>query len=1648
MRQSHTQRRAAAFFVACVLALLAVSGLLAGCKREANQVPALQPGQQAIDLREKVVGFGLVAAGRGESDGDVTLELEFSQPLASAQEFDSLLVVKGPKGDVIKGSWVLAEDGKTLRFPFIEASQTYSVLIRAGLTAADGKILGKDEQRKVFTGPMDPAVGFASQGSVLPAKESRGLPVVSVNVPEVDVEFFRVRDSEIAKFFADYQRGGRRSGWQLDQGDYDYDGDGESRQSIREFADSVYLNRFVLGGAQNERRLTYLPIRDITQLQSAGLYFAVMKPVGKFDGEYETAIFYVSDIGLHVRAYKDKIYVHTASLRTGEPLGDIALSALDRKGETTLKATTDGNGDALVAYKLDAEQVLIARRGNDVSMLAFNQPALDLSEFAVAGREQAWFDVFAWSGRDLYRPGETLRISALMRNHDGKAVKAQPLFLSLKQPDGKVFIESQLAPRDGGYYEWTQALPADAPTGNWQVEFRTAPGAGDVVEGMKLHIEEFLPERMKLDLASKQPTIAPGQDLQLDVTAAYLYGAPAAGNRFTARLGVIAEQHPVDKYPDHFFGDPTLVLPKKPEDIIDVALDEQGKLSTPVKLPEEIKATAPVTVIVNGSVYESGGRPVSRSLKRTFWPAPVLVGIRPLFDAKESAPYDSTVGFELIRSRLDGSLQAAKSLNVSLVREERDYHWTHDDGRWGYDYTSTFKTIETKAVAARAEGATRVDFTVQWGEYRIEVSDPATGLVTRFPFVAGWSWENENKGLDARPDKVKLSLDKTGYRAGDKLKITVTPPHPGAGVLMVETDRLLHVQPIDAKPGATYELTVTKDWERHDVYISTLVFRGGSAVEKVTPARAVGVVHVPMTRTDRRVAVTVTSPKLTRPEQALPITVKAPQLAGKKAWVTVSAVDVGILNITRFPVPNAAEHFFAQRRLGVDAYDIYGRVIESFEGDNATLKFGGDMALMALPQARRPTAKVQTVDLFTGPVVLNARGEAQLSVKVPDFNGTLRVAALVYSQDQYGQGSSESILRAPVLAEASAPRALAPGDRSTLTLDVQNYTGRIAEFTVGLDTEGPIEIGNARRKVTLGVEGKSTMSFPLTGGQGFGIGTVKLKVSGGGHEVNRRFEVPVRPAWGGVSRSRLHTLAPGQEFALGADVAAGLMPGTVNARVTLGTLPPIPFASVLDDILVYPYGCAEQTTTRGYAALLLDADTAARMGFKGLTPDDRRRRLEGAFSRLASMQTSSGHFSLWGGESEPYPILTPYIAEFLLDARDAGFAVPDAMLQKVLERLKEDLLTSNSPFYGYDHRDHLRFAYQAQAGYVLARVNRAPLGTLRALYDNERGKAKTPLSLMYLGIALNLQGDQARGKKAVAEAFTKKDDRPWYLGDYGSSIRDEALIVMLSKRHKLVAPQADARLLSLSRNLSARASQKYVWYSTQEQIALARLGKTLAGVLDREQVFKGQVRVGAQASTLAPDRIDSRSYTHAELAAGVKYTLDSPGNLYATVDVAGIPKTRPAVSEDRLKVSRTYYNTDGTPWKGGNLREGQPLIVQLRIDSRESVPDALLVDLLPAGLEVENLNLSPAEQWAEISVDGVALSDRGSQATLVHEEYRDDRYVAAVKLSYGVAKLYYLVRAVTPGTYVVPSPQVEDMYRPELRAIGRTPVETITVVQP
>jgi uncharacterized protein YfaS (alpha-2-macroglobulin family) len=319
---------------------------------------------------------------------------------------------------------------------------------------------------------------------------------------------------------------------------------------------------------------------------------------------------------------------------------------------------------------------------------------------------------------------------------------------------------------------------------------------------------------------------------------------------------------------------------------------------------------------------------------------------------------------------------------------------------------------------------------------------------------------------------------------------------------------------------------------------------------------------------------------------------------------------------------------------------------------------------------------------------------------------------------------------------------------------------------------------------------------------------------------------------------------------------------------------------------------------------------------------------------------------------------------------------------------------------------------------------------------------------VHLGLALSMQGDKVRGGKAIAAGFAFEGDRHDWLGDYGTPLRDLALMIAMTHERGYAAPAFDAKVIEVSRELDARRrASSWFWLSTQEQIALARLGKAL--LMDVKKEVAGKLASGGTEEAIAKARSFARDVDYATLAKGLRFLPAGEPPFYASLEVAGVPRAAPAPDASVIKVERALFGTDGKPWAPRALKEGEALIVRVAVTADRDMPDALLTDLLPAGLEIENFNLGDAKQWAEVVVDGIGIGERGDSANLRHEEFRDDRYVAALKLDAGsTAKVFYLVRAVTPGNYTVPPPLVEDMYRPDLRGVGRAVPERITVVQP
>jgi alpha-2-macroglobulin len=824
------------------------------------------------------------------------------------------------------------------------------------------------------------------------------------------------------------------------------------------------------------------------------------------------------------------------------------------------------------------------------------------------------------------------------------------------------------------------------------------------------------------------------------------------------------------------------------------------------------------------------------------------------------------------------------------------------------------------------------------------------------------------------------------------------------------------------------------------VYASVLVFKPGSNTEFITPKRALGMVHIPMDRSQRGLQVKLTAPEKMQPESELAVTVQAPELKGQAAMVSLHAVDQGITNITRFSVPDPFKHFFARRAFSLDLFDVYGRVIESVKGEAARFRFGGDAALMQLPQAERRTAKVQTVDLYSGQVQLDAQGQAVIKLKVPEFNGSLKLSAVVYGSERYGLAQQDTIVRAPIVVEASLPRVMAPGDSSRLTLDVQNFTGKAGSFTVKASGGAELIIADGASSIELADQEKKTVSFNLRAGA-MGVAPLTVSLSGNGANFKRTFETVVRAAWNEERLVRFDSFDNVSNIDLSVD-SSRFLPDTVRSRVSLSTRAPIPVADAASGLFEYPYGCIEQTSSKLLAYVLLDDATLKKLG---LDPQDAKKRnaaVSAGLGRLASMQNESGDFNYWPGDSYSDPMFTPLVAEILLIAQRQGHELPPGVLQKTLERMKSTLLSGGEANYdrvSQGNYDHLKLVYNAHAAWVLAQVKQAPLGTLRTLFDNSRVHAMSPLPLVRLGMALQAAGDQKRADQAFAEAFGPRWSYPTdkWLGDYGSSVRDHSLALSLAVEGKVKLPSFEDKLLELAQTVRNKGQ----YFSTQERAAFVHLAGALA---QGGKPLKGSLNVGDIKEEFDAPSLYSTDLANADLRAGASLQVD-PQRLYLLQYTAGIPKQAPAADSSKVEIRRDYFKLDGTAWDGSALNEGDQLVVRLRIVAKEWLPDALVVELAPGGLEVENLNLVPNEQLQSIKIDGLDVGSMREALMRRTEEFRDDRYVLALNLQATETTTFYLLRAVSPGTFVNPPPYVEDMYRAEVRGIGEAKPASITV---
>ncbi|MCK5649533.1 MAG: hypothetical protein KAI22_11710, partial [Gammaproteobacteria bacterium] len=723
---------------------------------------------------------------------------------------------------------------------------------------------------------------------------------------------------------------------------------------------------------------------------------------------------------------------------------------------------------------------------------------------------------------------------------------------------------------------------------------------------------------------------------------------------------------------------------------------------------------SPIAIKVTSSLFETGGRAVKRQAKYRIWPAAALIGIRPHSDD----PLENTVlKFDVVNADKSGQLQKADNLQITLIKKRRDYYWSYNDNDdWEMEYSEKQYPVLKQSISINEAEKTLIEVPVEWGEYRLEIHNPENQLTTSIEFNAGGSWYSANEQAKiTRPDKVNLALDKEQYKAGDIARLLIKSPFIGKGIVLVENNReKLWQTNIDLNDQNEFQLDIpiSSDWQQHDIYISAVLFNAvtGQKTENAHNEikRALGLIHLPLDRSARQINFTLEAAQKSKPFAMLPVTIKldpkwlssadaasshspASSGQGKEIMVTLAAVDVGVLNVSNFATPDPFDWFFAQRRYAVDSLDLYGNIMDGRKGIIGKQRFGGDMDISSAGNLQK--AEVKIVSLFHQPVLFNEQGIARVSLDIPDFNGQLRLMAVAFNDNSFGQAELDVIIAAPLVTQLSMPRFLAANDESQVTLDIHNLSGQQQSIQVELSGDDIVEVIQPVRELLLKEGEKSVLHFVIKSQSQFGLSDIDLSINNHqqtDHEINlqRHWQLAVRPAWPAVNRSEKRILDADQSLILKVKTD-DLIAETLLGELLISNQPPINLSTHLSQLLKYPYGCLEQTISSSFPWLLANEDNMALLGLKGLkiknTPVDfskRKQYLSRGVQKISAKQLSNGGFGLWSNQSSEELWLTVYASHFLIQSKEQGIDVPGAVLKPAVKRLQQ-YLRSTRPGYNY-----------------------------------------------------------------------------------------------------------------------------------------------------------------------------------------------------------------------------------------------------------------------------------------------------------------------------------------------------------------------------
>lgn len=1509
----------------------------------------------------------------------------------------------------------VTNEGFIINSEDFDLAKTYTLTLRKGLKGKIGGTLKEDYTNTLGFGQLQPSISIVNKkGIYLTSKGSKNIEVAITSVKKVKIIISKIYENNLlAAQHNGYEPNDNSGGYY--GGRYYEEGEGNSN--------SFYNSDAVMGDVIYEKEID---TKTLPRYGNNRLFkFNLEDKLKDFKGIYHLSIrsseeYYLrdsrfislSDIGLIAKQGADKIMVFANSIQTAEALSGVAITVFGRNNQTIGTATTDASGVAEIPlskkeYDGFTSAMITARNGNDFNYLPFANTHVETSRFEVGGKQPnaTGLDAFIYSERDIYRPGEKINFSVIARDWGWKSPGEIPLKLKFLLPNGKELKTLKKTLNDAGSLETQIELSSSAITGSYSLEVFTS---NDILLASKnVQIEEFMPDRIKVSADLDKKFLKPGETTTLSVNAVNFFGPPASDRNYQVEIQLKERYFSPQKYYDYnfFLADRSTSYDKIERE---GKTDDKGNAKETYTAPADYKDRGIIQTDFYTTVFDETGRPVNRRASIDIYTQDVFYGIRD--DGYYYYALNQPVKFPLIAVNKDERPLNNVRAHVQVIKHDYRTVLSRNDSYFRYESQREDKTIIDQEVNVTGEN-TVFTFTPKTpGEYEIRVGKPGVNSYVRNEFYSyGW-WGNYGGGnFEVNNEgNVDISLDKKTYMAGETAKVLFKTPFNGKLLVTVENNKVIQYQYVTVENrAASVNLNLSAEYLPNAYISATLIKPNQESDMPLTVAHGYKAIEV--TEKGRNMAVQIFAEKEVRSRTHQKVRIQAEP----NSKVTLAVVDEGILQITNYKTPDPYNFFYANRALGVNSFDLYPLLFPEIKGMLSST--GGDAAMNRRTNPMQ-NKRVKLISYWSGIMDANGSGEASFEFDIPQFSGQLRLMAVAYRGQSFGSKDAEMVVADPIVLSTALPRFLSPKDTVIMPVTISNTTKNATSATASIRLSGPLKVvGNSSQTVSVNAKSEQRIQFKIVADPKIDVAKVTVEVSALGEKFKDETDITIRPPVSLQKQTGSGPILAGASQKIDFNLNK-FIPFSADYQLIISKNPAVEIADQMWYLVQYPFGCTEQTVSSAFPQLYF-SDLSELMNMNKTMKISANFNVQEAIRKIKMRQLYNGAITLWDYEGSENWWATAYAANFLQEAKKAGFDVDQSLLDNIYSYLIAKLKNKETITYYYNGNQKKQIAPKevAYSLYVLAIAGKPQVSTMNYYKENTEMLALD--SKYLLSAAYAIAGDKAKFREMLPTSFSGEMANRETGGSFYSEIRDEGVALNAILEADPQNPQIGVMAKHLSQEIKSTS-----WLSTQERaFAFLALGKIARQA--NQTSIKATVLVNGKE--VAQNDGSTLKLTSKQLGGtNVEIKTSGIGRLYYFWQAEGISADGSFKEEDSyLRVRKRFYDRYGRPITGTTFAQNDLIIVAITLENSYSrfIDNVVITDMLPAGFEIENPRTKeiPGMDWIK------------NESSPTQMDVRDDRINLFVNIGLQPQTYYYAVRAVSPGTYVMGPVMADAMYNGE-----------------